>query len=336
MRDDEEFEKRLRDSFDRLPAPSDTLTRASRERALGAFEAVFGAVVRPSRRAKRGLAALAVALLGCGTLAGFALGRTSAPEATTPSVRASLSATGGPGFEPARGWNTAQTGDAVLPQAGSASAATVKLLDPPGSNPHLTLQQLGRSDVLIQVSIYGRADFVGSGWNTYPPRTLPLKTPGGDASANWEGGSGYRYVITGRVDGWLLEVIVSFGAQPSEATRRLADEELARLVLPSPCPAAQAISPSQVEAAGAAVGRIIPRAVDRTVRPPADYRDPAMTSRRATAKDTVPTQCAQVPRDRIVVVDVSYPALRSRPRMASRTYLVSRQQGRAVVWARTR
>jgi hypothetical protein len=50
---------------------------------------------------------------------------------------------------------------------------------------------------------------------------------------------------------------------------------------------------------------------------------PKLTSRRATAADRVPARCAQVPRERSVVVSVSCPALKHHPRLPNRTYLVS-------------
>jgi hypothetical protein len=271
-----------------------------------------------------------------GLAGGFALGRTSAPDAVTRTVGTELTATGGPGFVPARGWNTMQTDGAAVFPGGTASAATVELREPPRAFPHETIASLGPDDVLIQATLYGRADFIRPGWETYPPRKLPLRTPAGDAAASWEGGSGWRYVITGRVQGWLVEATVYFGAQPTAAVRRHADAELARLLLPSPCPAAQALPADAAASATKAVARTLPRAIDMSVTPSVDYRDPRLSARRAGAGDALPAQCHDVPRARVVVVDVRYPHLDSASRLARRTYLVSRQGGRDVVWARTR
>lgn len=334
---DHDFEQRLRGALDHLPAPSEEVTQRARRRALRTVGEHAGPRPRVRRgRARRGLLSLAIVVLTVSALGGFALGRTSAPDARTRVVRTGLTATGGPGFVPARGWNTVQTDGAAVFPGGTASAATVELRDAPRALPSETIASLGPDDVLIQATLYGRADFVRPSWSSYPPRALPLRTPHGDAAASWEGGSGWRYVITGRVQGWLLEVVVYFGAQPSAAVRRTADAELRRLLLPSPCPAAEALPATARDGAVAAVKRMLPRAIDRSVEPPVDYRDPRVAARAVRSDDAVPAQCRAVPLGRIVAVDVRYPHLAGRSALAQRTYLVSRQDGRDVVWARLR
>ena len=160
----------------------------------------------------------------------------------------------------------------------------------------------------------------------------------GTLQREWEGGSsGLRYVITGRVDGWLVEAIAYFGSpDPSEAARRRADEQLGRLILPSPCPAAaQALPSGGLEAAAEAVRAQLFVGVDRSVTPPADYRRPVFDARRGASADAV-AECGAVPADRVAVVDVRFPALRDRPELGHHTYLASRQDDRYVVWARVR
>jgi hypothetical protein len=269
-------------------------------------------------------------------MAGYAAGRTLAPERTTTrTVPAPLSATGGPGFLPAGGWNTAQTGTTELPQAATALAATVDIADAPGDNPRRTVSRLGPDDVLIQAAIYGREGFRPALDRAYPPRNEPLRLDQGDVQREWEGGSGLRYVITGRVDGWLVEAIAYFGsADPSAGVLGRADEQLGRLILPSPCPAA-AQPPGTLDAAADAVRAQLFVGVDRSVAPPADYRRPALTGRLGTPADAV-AACPAIPPDRIVVVDVRFPALSDRPEIGHQTYLVSRQDDRYVVWARVR
>jgi hypothetical protein len=269
--------------------------------------------------------AAAVVLAVVGATAGYAAGRTLAPgpQATTRPEEKALAATGGPGFPPAVGWNTAQTTAPALYDAPSALSATVPLADAPGQNPERTLAALGRDDVLIQTSLYGRAGFRPKLDERFPARTLPLQPDQADAQHEWEGGHGLRYSITGRVDGWLVEAIAYFGTTtPSEATRRLADDQLARLILPDPCPAgAQPLGAAALDDAEKTVRAILFRGDGK----------PTLTARAATADDAVPGACGDVPRDRIAVVDVSF-AGPGKPQ----TYLTSVQNGREVVWARVR
>jgi hypothetical protein len=335
---DARFEEQLREAFDRLPGPAGDVTHAARGVALDVLEA--GAP--PAPRARRGgLLAAVAAVATLGILAGFAAGRTTAPDdAAPPPARpdaAPLSATGGPGFLPASGWNTAQTGNPQLPQAAGALAATVEIADAPGDNPRRTVARLGRDDVLVAAAIYGRQGFRPALDRGYSPVDGPLRVEEGVVQHEWEGGSGLRYVITARVDGWLVEAIAYFGsAEPSDAALRRADEQLGRLILPSPCPVgAQALPPDALEAAGEAVRAQLFVGVDRSVTPRADYRNPAFDARLGTREDAV-AQCSAVPPDRVVVVDVQFPALRDRPELGHHTYLVSRQDDRYVVWERVR
>jgi hypothetical protein len=332
------FEERLREAFDHLPLPTEDVTKTTRGVAL---DVLGDGSPRPTRgrRGGRRLLAAAAGLATLGVLAGFAMGRTLAPERTTTRTEAApLSATGGPGFLPAGGWNTAQTGTSELPQAATALATTVEIVDTPGDNPRRTVSRLGPDDVLIQAAIYGREGFRPALDRAYPPLKQPLRLDQGVAQRDWEGGSGLRYVITGRVDGWLVEAIAYFGsAEPGGATRRRADEQLGRLILPSPCPGgAQPLPSGGLDEAAASVRAQLFVGVDRAVKPPADYGKPAITARAAAADDAVPAACRTVPHDRIVVVDVRFPALRDRPELGHQTYLVSRQDDGYVVWERVR
>jgi hypothetical protein len=281
-------------------------------------------------------------VLTFGTLVGFALGRSSAPDHPVHTTRP-LSATGGPWFVPAGGWNTAQTGDVAPPQGAAAMAATVKLLDPPGSLPHKTLAELGPDDVLVTVILYSPADFMrgpglAPGRAGYPRRTLPLRVEQGLFDSGFEGVPQYwRYAIQGRVAGWMLEVDVWVGsAHPSAAVRRLADAQLRRLVLPSTCPDADPLPAADLHGAGVIAGRMVPRGRNLRVKLPLDLRDPTITVHRATDADLVPARCREVPRARIAVVDVRYPHVAAGSPWKRRTFLVSRQRGRYVVWSRRR
>ena len=285
--------------------------------------------------------AAAVGLAAAGLMAGYAMGRTLDRAERMPSPRPAaetLSATGGPGFHPAVGWDSAQTAGAVLPQAPAAMSATVELADAPGENPRNTAGSLGPDDVLIQVLVYGRTGFRPANDEHYPERTLPLRVDEGVAQHGWEGGTGLRSVITGRVDGWLVEAGVYFGTDdPPAATRRLADDQLARLILPDPCPAgAQPLTAAALEDARDAVAAILFTGVDRSQKPAADYRNPVFATHVATSDDSVPAECGGLSRGRIAVVDVRYPRLAARPELGRHTYLASVQNGQMVVWARVR
>jgi hypothetical protein len=336
------FEERIRDAFDDLPVAADEATEAARAHVVQQVSRRAPSGHRP-RHAGRRPAAAAVGLLVAGLMAGCAMGRTSDRAETTPSPRPAaaaepLSATGGPGFPPAVGWNSAQTAGAVLPQAAAALSATVELADAPGDIPANTAGRLGPDDVLIQVLVYGRTGFRPANDEQYPRRTLPLRVDQGVAQRGWEGGNGLRYVLAGRVDGWLVEVAVYFGtADPAAATRRLADDQLARLILPDPCPAgAQPLTAAAHDGARDAVRAILFTGVDRSETPAAHYRNPAFATRTATSADPVPARCDAVPRDRVAVVEVRFPRLATRPELGLHTYLASVQNGQLVVWARVR
>jgi hypothetical protein len=266
----------------------------------------------------RNASEILAAVIGLATACALA-GCAAEPRAAATPV----SATGGPGFPPAVGWTTRQTTDARLPQAAAAVTTTGVLADLPGSAPHRTLARLRADEVLIQTMLYGRVGFRPPLDRGYPPRTLPLRVGQGTAQHDWEGGHGLRSDITGRVDGWLVETIVYFGTpKPGAATRRLADEQLARLVLPDPCPVhSEPLNAAQLGGAEDAVAAILFTG---------DGQKPSFSVRRATPDDPIPEDCTDVPRDRIARVDVRFPERRSE------TCLVSLQNGRAVVWARVR
>jgi hypothetical protein len=170
--------------------------------------------------------------------------------------------------------------------------------------------------VLIDVVLYGRDGFRPAIDRGYRARTLPLAVAQGVAQHNWEGGHGLRYAISGMVDGWHVSASVYFGAtEPTAATRRLADEQLARLTLPDPCP--HGTEPVRsLDASRDAVRAILVRG-----------KNAVLTARPATAADPLPASCGDVPRDHVAVVEVQDRA---------ETYLVSVRSGRERVWARLR
>jgi hypothetical protein len=333
------FEEQLRKAFERLPLPTSETTEAAMD---GVGEPGGGfrgrGLDRIPRRARLLALAAVLPLLGIGT--GFAMGRSLAPEAKVRTVRAApLSATGGPGFLPATGWSTAQTGATEIPQAASAIAATGDVLDLPGQAPlHETVAHLGADGVAIQVVIYGRQGFRPALDRSYPARTLPLRLDDGVAQHEWEGGSGLRYVLTGRVEGWLVEADTYFGSDsPSAAVRAKAQQQLDRLILPNPCPVdAQVLAPSALDGAKDAVRALLFVGVDDTVSPPADYGDPQLTVARGAAAALVPPSCRGISQQRVATVEVSFPHLAGRPQLARQTYLASLQGDRWSVWARVR
>jgi hypothetical protein len=273
-------------------------------------------------------------LAGLGVLAALAWART--PAAGRPArAKPPLSATGAPGFRTASGWSVVRTRDAAYPTFASATATTAHVLDAPGADPVKTNAALGRSDVLLQATIYGRDGFLPP-WDTFVRRRLPLELPHDGLQRGWDNGTGWRYVIDGSVDGWVTEVVVYFGAPPSVATRRRARHELARLTLPSPCPSApERLGDRDLDGAIAATRAVSFHGVDTSATPRADYRHPRFHARRAAAGDALPSACRAVSPAGVIVVDVRFPRLRDRPRLSHRRYLVSRERGRYVVWART-
>jgi hypothetical protein len=98
---------------------------------------------------------------------------------------------------------------------------------------------------------------------------------------------------------------------------------LGRLVLPDPCPtSSEPLSAAALDGADDAVSAILFTG---------DRGTPSLEVRPARSTDPVPTGCTDVPRDRIARVDVRFPNA-----AADKTYLVSVQNCREVVWARVR
>jgi hypothetical protein len=206
---------------------------------------------RRIRRRRRGAAvvmALAVAVFG-GAGVVLALNRDTQPNSSVqvgasdqtpassevpgssevPSSSAVPDESRVPQFLPARGWE-------VVQKETSAVASNIPLgpMSRSGSAPWDTVERLGRGDVVLYaISVpTGESAAVDA---AFPAGELPLSLdhaqPGG-----LEGNPGVGLTLRMRVqvNGWNIDLLVFYGAaEPSAETRAVAQEQLARLDVPS-------------------------------------------------------------------------------------------------------
>jgi hypothetical protein len=234
-----DLERTIREAREALPEPSPEATERARS-------AVVAAAPQPSRRQTRRIAVGAIVFAAA--LAGaFAAGLAIAPGGSTKGA-------GGPGFLPAQGWDTFQTGVTRPPQAPSATAANVKLGPDAlsGTFPWQTAATLRGGQTLLQ------ATFSPTGENSgvdaqFPRRSLPLSLDDADSGVSLEGQprnvSAER--LSARVNGWNLDLFVFFGGRPTAAARNAAQEELDRLVVPEGAPGLLDTRPSLQPSANA-------------------------------------------------------------------------------------
>ena len=154
-----------------------------------------------------------------------------APTTTSeaPTTSEVPDAAGTPRFLPAPGWEVVQ--------AGLATTASNIAMGPntrSGSVPWDTVERLGEADVVLHVAAYPRGDSATMD-ASFPPSELPLSlddVPPGGLEGNPEVGLTLRTTV--QVDGWNIDLMVFFGtAEPSAETRAAAQEQLARLDVPS-------------------------------------------------------------------------------------------------------
>lgn len=103
-----------------------------------------------------------------------------------------------------------------------------------GSAPWDTVERLGEGDVVLYAMAYPTGESAAVDAN-FPPGELPLSiddAPPGGLEGNPEVGLTLRMGV--QVHGWNIDLLVFFGtAEPSAETRAAAQEQLARLDVPS-------------------------------------------------------------------------------------------------------
>jgi hypothetical protein len=188
------------------------------------------------RRVAVGVLVAAAALAGA-----FAAGLAVAPGGATKDAD-------GPGFLPAQGWDTFQTGATAPPQAASATAANVKLGADAlsGTFPWQTVATLRAGQVLLQATFSSAGEVAGVDAK-FPSRSLPLSLDDAEPGASLEGQppnvSAYRLVA--RVNGWNLDLFAFFGGERvTPGARASAQEELDRLVVPQAPPGPLVTNPT--------------------------------------------------------------------------------------------
>jgi hypothetical protein len=215
-----DLQRTLRDALASLPEPDPAATDAARA-------AVLAAIPRRPRRTRR--LALATVVLAAALAGAFAAGLALAPGSAT--TRAD-----GPGFLPASGWETFQTGLKEAPAVPTATAANVPL----GRDvlaqtfPWLTVATLGPGQILLQANFSTTGEVAGVD-AVFPARSLPLSLDDAQSGASLEGqpANVTAYRLDARVNGWNLELFVFLGGRHvSPAARAAAQEELRRLVVP--------------------------------------------------------------------------------------------------------
>jgi hypothetical protein len=134
-----------------------------------------------------------------------------------------------PRFLPAPGWEVVQAGIAT-----TASNIPMGPHTRSGSTPWDTVERLGEDDVVLSVSVLptGESPLVDA---QHPPGELPLSiddAPPGGLEGDPEVGLTLRRLV--QVNGWNIDLMIFFGtAEPSAETRAAAQEQLARLDVPS-------------------------------------------------------------------------------------------------------
>jgi hypothetical protein len=209
------LEQILRETKSRLRDPSPQATERALRAALAAYDAAHG---RRRRGALVGLVAAAVVLV----LGGIAIGLVAAPRGK--SAAPSVVAAAGPGFLPAHGWNTVETGLLNGDRPAIALAATVPVLDAPqqAADPARTLAALPADGIVIVASI---------GWRGGVSAPGPVQ-PSLDRAQRVDGGRLVRYRLEQTSGGYELGVDVYFGSEPSAELLAEAQRELGRLTTP--------------------------------------------------------------------------------------------------------
>lgn len=232
-------ERILRDARSALPEPDPEATDRARAAVLGA---AAGRPLHRTRRLAVGGLAFAAALA-----AAFVAGLALASGGSTKTLA------DGPGFLPAAGWETFQTGLVREPQAPTATAATVPLghdvLDE--TFPWQTIATLQQGDVLLE-ALFGQTGDIAGIDAEFPRRSLPLSLEDGTAGLGLEGQptgiSALR--LYARVNGWNLELLVFTRGPLTSGPRAAAEAELRRLVVPQGRPGPLERRPALQQARG--------------------------------------------------------------------------------------
>ena len=220
-----DLERTIREAREALPEPEADVTR----RALTA--AIAAAPQRSRRRTRR--IAIGAIVFAAAVTGAFAAGLALAPGGSTKAA-------GGPGFLPARGWETFQTGVTSPPQGASATAANTRLGKDAvsGSFPWQTVAGLRTGQVLLQATFYPTGESAGIDRN-FPERSLPLSLDDALRGASLEGQppNVEAYRLVARVNRYNLDLFVFFGGRKdTPAAHEAAQEELDRLVVPEGAP----------------------------------------------------------------------------------------------------
>jgi Protein of unknown function (DUF4232) len=232
-----ELEPDLRRARDSLGDSDAQTTDAARRAVLDTAHGLQFTAVRPRwSRSRLALATLILALvIGIAFGAGFLIAPSGASGASD-----------GPGFLPAEGWNTFQTGLTTPPAAPSATAANVPLGAEVFSQtwPWKMIAGLGPGELLLRATFYptGESDLIDK---KFPKRELPLSLDDAETNAGLEGqpASVRAYRLLARVNNYNVDLFVFFGSEPAAQTLQLAQEELDRLVIPhGPPPVGTAVS----------------------------------------------------------------------------------------------
>jgi hypothetical protein len=231
-------EHRIRAAKKSLPTPAESATTTAIQALRREAEAA-NTPVRTTRHRRHWLK-VAYGVAAVAVLAGaFGLGVWVAPSKSSAAVEPRAEA---PGFLPALGWDTQQTGITKLPQAPGAIASTIPILPaddvggPPGGVfPQNTIASLTGDDVLINVIFYPSGE-LASVDAQFPQRPLPLNIDDATIQPQWEGQPNPNipaYLILTQHNGYDVQVDVFFAQlHPTQAALDKAQAELNRLVVP--------------------------------------------------------------------------------------------------------
>jgi len=222
-----DLERTIREARESLPEPEGGATEKARA-------AVLTATPGSDRPGRLGRLALVAVVLVAALAGAFAAGLALAPSGSTKAARGV-----GPGFLPAQGWDTFQTGATTPPRAPTATAANVKLGPDVfvESIPWQTVAKLRSGQVLLETLFSARGESASIDAQ-YRPRSLPLSLGDAVAEGPFEGQppNATAARLLARVNGWNVELFVFYGGRPTPAARAAAQEELGRLVVPQAPP----------------------------------------------------------------------------------------------------
>ena len=225
------LEDRLRDARDALGDPDRAATERAHEAALGSAGDGRGR----SRRRIAGALIAASAAVGAAFAIGYFVAPSGASGDTAETVSSDTAEAAGPGFLPASGWETFQTGATSPPQAPSATTANVALGPDvfSGTYPWETIGRLETGDVLLQALFLptGESEAVDA---QFPRRELPLSLADAQSGAQLEGQppNVTALRLLARLGDWNVDLFVFFGGEATADARAAAEEQLARLVVP--------------------------------------------------------------------------------------------------------